>query len=147
MLTFKYWWHTHFESTVFFYLLLFFRSFIYLREREWEEGRDKKREREKAWSRLHAEIGVWHGARSYNLEITTRDETKNWMLKWLSPPGAPVFSLRRQCQTILCWYSAPKQLCFTFLCTAETGNLKTAFLRFPCQLVIKRPSLPGTKSF
>ena len=40
-------------------------------------------------SRLHAQRGVHHGARTHEPEINTQDEIKSWMPNGLSHPGAP----------------------------------------------------------
>ena len=57
-------------------------------------GRRKGRENLK---QAHAQHGAWHGAqhgaRSHDPEIMTWAEIKSRMLNWLSPPGAPIFTL------------------------------------------------------
>ena len=62
---------------------------IYFRERENTSGGEGQRETEKILSRLHAQRGARHGARSHDPGLMTWAQIKSWLLNRLSHPGTP----------------------------------------------------------
>ena len=76
-------------------LFSFFKVYLFIlreqaRARTHKWGRGRERGRERIPSKICAEHGAWHRARSHNLEIMTLADIKSQMLNWLSHPGVPL---------------------------------------------------------
>ena len=76
-------------------------KFVFVfRERERARARDSMckwlgRDRERGRERILSRIWAWHGAWSHNPEIMTWAEIKSQTLNWLSHPGAPQLTFKK----------------------------------------------------